>query len=279
MFRTPYVPRISKILSIPTLVFSTLITATIPMASCATIEMEAQSQQPNMHVIRFADRPATKTNSQNKMRFIKSFTTTGFVAGTCKLASYSQNTVKFTVGEQIFAKTLDPFKPNNEKEITLISTSNPHNTITVTHSFYSSIHTSKLADALWSYFGHLGFVESSDEHSIYTYIGDILHSTSTNLSAIIAHDSISAAPSTAPNLYGISITYNPETNRVLYTLTDGETPLTQTFDRQREVTAVDNVKRSIDFGNGISIIADVYNENVYLSMERALEYEIFQVLS
>ena len=255
------------------------ITLTVtPAAFCASLELVVESQRPSMSVMRFGDRPAAKERTIG-WHSIKSFTTTGFVAGTCKMATCSHNIVSFPIGDQIFSKTINLFESSKEKKVMLTSTFDSCNTITVTHNFYGSINASKLTDALWSYFGRLGFVESLDEsHNIYNYAGESLHSTSVDLSSIIATGTISAAPGTAPTLYGICISHDRETNNVHYILTDGVTKLIQKMAPQPEVTATDDVKRNVDFGNGISLIASIYGENTYLSEDRALEYEIFEVL-
>lgn len=280
MLNTLHLLRVLKTIFISTFIRSTFIMLLVISAVfCASLEEDVQWQQAySMGVMRFGDCPAIKNRPTRRHAVIQSFKITGFVVGTCKAASHERNTVNLTVGDQIFSKTFDPFRSNDEKEITLISTADSSNTITIVHNFHSSFNAFKLTDALRDNFGRLEFLLENDDNCRYIYIGDILRSASTDLSSIILPVSISAAFGTSPNIYGICVTCDSETNKVVYTLTDGKTVLSQIFDRKREVTADDDVKRSIDFGNGISLIASIYGENAYLLSKPPLAYELFEIL-
>ncbi|MES2608346.1 MAG: hypothetical protein V4544_06425 [Pseudomonadota bacterium] len=199
------------------------------------------------------------------------------------MATYARNTVNLPIGQQVFSVTINPHESNDRKEVTLTSNSNSENTITVKHVFISSINAFKLTDALWSYFGHLNVLETSDEHATLDYIGDYIISESTELSPIIT--AIFAASKTAnasgfytTQFYGLSITCGASVNTISYKLTDGVTTLTHDFDLQPETTELDQRIRSVDFENGITLIAIIYGENAYLSRNPPLEYEIIKVL-
>ncbi len=279
MFRASHVLHVCRTHFIRTLILSfAALIAISPTVFSASDESNEEMHYSGMHVIRFGNSLPHKTSRENRMKSIKSFTTTGFVAGICKMASSERNMVDFMVGDQIFSKTIDLFISNIDKEITLTSTIDPRNTIIITHNLYGKVRPTKLVDALRAYFGHLAFLSESTDECKYTYVGDVVHSTSTDLSSFILPETILAAPGTTPNIYGICVSRDLLTNNVHYTLTDGITQWVRSVDPQPHVAAGDDVKRSIDFGNGISLVASIYGENEYLSVERALEYELIQVL-
>jgi hypothetical protein len=279
VFRASHVLHVCRTHFIRTLILSfAALIAISPAVFSASDESNEEMHYSGMHVFRLGNSLPHKTSRENRMKSIKSFTTTGFVAGICKTASSERNMVDFMVGEQIFSKTINLFISNNDKEITLTSTTDPRNAIIVTHNLYGNIRPIKLVDALRAYFGHLKFLKESADERIYSYVGDTVYSASTDLSSIIPPEAISAVPGTISNIYGICVSRDLLTNNVHYTLTDGITQWVRSVDPQPHVTAADDVKRSIDFGNGISLVASIYGENEYLSVERALEYELIQVL-